>query len=154
MDKKVKCLAALSITCAAVALLLAAQHPRTLGRHAVELPGTKPDMPFSRGIVVGNQLYVAGHAGYEPDGKLRPGGIGPETQCALEQIKQVVEAAGFQMTDVVATTVYLADIKEWGDMNKVYKTFFPEPRPARAAIQVTLGGGARVEISAIAVKAR
>jgi 2-iminobutanoate/2-iminopropanoate deaminase len=142
----------LGITILAAALLLVAQRPHSSGKHAVSLPGTQADMPFSRGIVAGNTLYVAGHAGYDDNGKLRPGGIGPETQSALEHIKQVVEAAGFQMTDVVSTTVYLADIGEWGDMNKVYKTFFPEPRPTRAAVQVKLGGNARVEISAIAVK--
>jgi 2-iminobutanoate/2-iminopropanoate deaminase len=154
MKKSVKVLIVFGAAFLAAALLLVAQHPHVTLKHAVSLPGTKPDMPFSRGIVAGNMLFVAGHAGFEADGKLRPGGIQPETQCALEQIKQVVEAAGFQMTDVVSTTVYLADIKEWGDMNTVYKKFFPEPRPTRAAIQVTLGGGARVEISAIAVKAR
>lgn len=154
MKKRATNTIVLAVTILAAALLLVACHPSTSGRHAVSLPGTQPDMPFSRGIVVGNTLYVAGHAGYDDNGRLRPGGIGPETQSALEHIKQVVDAAGFQMSDVVSTTVYLADIKEWGDMNKVYKTFFPEPRPARAAIQVTLGGGARVEISAIAVKSR
>ena len=152
MKKTATNLLVLGITILAAALLLVAQRPHSAGKRAVDLPGNKPDMPFSRGIVAGNMLFVAGHAGYDDNGKLRPGGIGPETQSALEHIKQVVEAAGYQMTDVVSTTVYLADIGEWGDMNKVYKTFFPEPRPARAAIQVTLGGGARVEISAIAVK--
>ena len=143
----------LGITILAAALLLVAQRPHSSGKRAVNLPGSQADMPFSRGIVVGNTLYVAGHSGFDDNGKLRPGGIGPETQSALEHIKQVVEAAGFQMTDVVSTTVYLEYIGEWVEMTKVYKTFFPEPRPARAAIQVKLGGNARVEISAIAVKA-
>jgi 2-iminobutanoate/2-iminopropanoate deaminase len=151
MNKTARNSLVLIITILAAALLLVAQRPHSSGKHAVSLPGTQADMPFSRGIVAGNMLFVAGHEGSD-NGKLRPGGIGPETQSALEQVKQVVEAAGFQMTDVVSTTVYLADIGEWGDMNKVYKTFFPEPRPTRAAVQVKLGGGARVEISAIAVK--
>ena len=109
-------------------------------------------MPFSNGILVANTLYVAGQEGLD-DGKLRPGGIGPETQATLENIKKIVEAAGLQMTDVVSVNVYLADIAEFGEMNKVYKTFFPEPRPARATVQVArLVNDARVEISAIAVK--
>jgi 2-iminobutanoate/2-iminopropanoate deaminase len=59
------------------------------------------------------------------------------------------------MTDVVSVNVYLADIAEFGEMNKVYKTFFPEPRPARATVQVAaLVSKARVEITAIAVKTR
>jgi len=141
----------LGITIFAAALLVAADRPHSSAKRAINPPGAVEGLPFSNGIVVGNTLYVAGQEGLD-NGKLRPGGIGPETQSALEHVKQVVEAAGFQMTDVVSTTVYLADIGEWGDMNKVYKTFFPEPRPTRAAIEVKLGGGARVEISAIAVK--
>ena len=87
------------------------------------------------------------------NGKLRPEGIGPETQAALENIKKIVEASGLQMTDVASVNVYLADLNEFGEMNKVYKTFFPEPRPARATVQVAgLVGNARVEISAIAVQ--
>ena len=152
MNKTARNSVVLIVAILAAALLLVAQRPHSSGKHAVSLPGTKPDMPFSRGLVAGNMLFVAGHAGFDDNGKLRPGGIGPETQSALEHVKQVVEAAGFQMTDVMSTTVYLSDIGEWGDMNKVYKTFFPEPRPTRAAIEVKLGGGARVEISAIAVK--
>jgi 2-iminobutanoate/2-iminopropanoate deaminase len=59
------------------------------------------------------------------------------------------------MSDVTSVTVYLANIAEFGEMNKVYKTFFPAPRPARATVQVAaLVGNARVEISAIAVKSR
>jgi len=55
----------------------------------------------------------------------------------------------------VSVNVYLADIAEFGEMNKVYKTFFPEPRPARATVQVAaLVGNARIEITAIAVKTR
>jgi 2-iminobutanoate/2-iminopropanoate deaminase len=89
------------------------------------------------------------------NGKLRPGGIGPETQAALENIKKIVTAAGLEMADVVSVTVYIADLAEFGEMNKVYKTFFPEPRPVRATVQVAaLVGHARVEISAIAVKIR
>ena len=66
-----------------------------------------------------------------------------------------MEQAGFQMSDVVSVTVYMADLSEFGDMNKVYKTFFPEPRPARATVQVAaLVANARIEISAIAVKTK
>jgi 2-iminobutanoate/2-iminopropanoate deaminase len=153
MNKTARNLVVLGITILAAALLLVAQRPHSSGRHAVNLPGATADMPFSRGIMVGNMLFVAGHSGHDANGKLRPGGIGPETQAALENIKQVVEAAGMQMSDVVSTTVYIADINDWGEMTRVYKTFFPEPRPARTTVQVTLGGNARVEINAIAVKA-
>jgi 2-iminobutanoate/2-iminopropanoate deaminase len=114
---------------------------------------TARGLPFSDGIVVGNTLYVAGQEGTDDSGKLASGGIGPETTAALENIQKVIKAAGFELKDVVNATVFLADIHEFGDMNKVYKNVMPDPKPARATIQAAaLVNNARVEISAIAVK--
>ena len=64
-----------------------------------------------------------------------------------------MKAAGFELSDVVSVTVYLADIKEFEAMNKVYRAFMPNPKPSRATVQsVRLVNDARIEISAIAVK--
>jgi 2-iminobutanoate/2-iminopropanoate deaminase len=110
-------------------------------------------LPFNDGIVAGNTLYVAGQEGTDDSGKLASGGIGPETTAALENIQKVLKAAGFELKDVVNVTVFLADIHDFGDMNKVYKNVMPDPKPARATIQAAaLVNNARVEISAIAVK--
>ena len=110
-------------------------------------------LPFSDGIVAGNTLYVAGTEGTDTSDKLVPGGIGPETAAALENIQKVLKAAGFELKDVVSVTVYLADIHEFPDMNKVYKSVVPDPKPTRATVQVAaLVNNARIEISAIAVK--
>jgi 2-iminobutanoate/2-iminopropanoate deaminase len=112
-------------------------------------------LPFSDGIVVGNTLYIAGTEGTDETNELKPGGIGPETQAALENIEKVVKQAGFEMADIVSVTVYLADIKEFPDMNKVYKSVMPDPKPTRATVQVAgLVNNARIEISAIAVKSK
>jgi 2-iminobutanoate/2-iminopropanoate deaminase len=119
---------------------------------AVNLSEAK-GLPFSDGIIAGNTLYVAGQQGLDVSGKLLPGGITPETKGALQNIEKVVKAAGFQMKDIVSVTVYLADIHEFGDMNAVYKTIMPDPKPARATIQAAaLVDNARVEIAVIAVK--
>jgi len=110
-------------------------------------------LPFSDGIVAGNTLYVAGQEGTDDAGKLAAGGIGPETKAALDNIAKVLKAAGYEMKDVVSVTVYLADIHDFPEMNKVYKTGLPDPKPARATIQAAaLVNDARVEIAAIAVK--
>jgi 2-iminobutanoate/2-iminopropanoate deaminase len=110
-------------------------------------------LPFSDGVVAGNTLYVAGQEGTDDSSKLVAGGIGPETTAALDNIQKVLKAAGFELKDVVSVTVYLADIHEFPDMNKVYKSVMPDPKPARATIQAAaLVNNARVEISAIAVK--
>jgi 2-iminobutanoate/2-iminopropanoate deaminase len=144
--------AVLGIILLAAALLMAAGRPLSSAKRAINPPGTAEGLPFSNGILVGNTLYVAGQEGLD-NGKLRPGGIGPQTQAALENIRKIVEAAGLEMADVVSVNVYLADIADFGEMNKIYKPFFPEPRPARATVQVAaLVGNARVEIFAIAVK--
>ncbi|MGA2022152.1 MAG: RidA family protein [Candidatus Sulfotelmatobacter sp.] len=110
-------------------------------------------LPFSDGIVAGNTLYIAGQEGTDESDKLVAGGIGPETTAALDNIQRVLKAAGFELKDVVSVTVYLADIHEFPDMNRVYKSLMPDPKPARATIQAAaLVNNARIEISAIAVK--
>lgn len=121
------------------------------GRRAVNLSGT-PGLPFSDGIVAGNSLYVSGTQGTGPDGKLASG-ISAQTRAALENIERVVKKAGFRMKDVVSVNVYLSDIHDFGEMNKVYATFFPDPKPTRTTVQVAaLVNGAKIEISAVAVK--
>jgi len=110
-------------------------------------------LPFSDGIIAGNTMYVAGQEGTDDAGKLASGGIGPETKAALDNITKVLKAGGFDLKDVVSVTVYLADIKDFPEMNKVYKTVLPDPKPARATIQAAaLVNDARVEIAVIAVK--
>jgi 2-iminobutanoate/2-iminopropanoate deaminase len=117
--------------------------------------GESIGLPFSDGMLVGNTLYIAGQEGTDASNKLVAGGIGPETQQALENIQKVVKAAGFELKDVVAVTVYLADIHEFGDMNKVYRSIMPDPKPTRATVQVAgLVNNARIEVSAIAVKGK
>jgi 2-iminobutanoate/2-iminopropanoate deaminase len=115
--------------------------------------GEPKGLPFSDGIVAGNTLYIAGTEGTDENNKLKAGGIGPETQAALDNIQKVLKKAGFELQDIVSVTVFLADIKDFPEMNKVYKSVMPDPKPARATVQVAgLVNDARIEISAIAVK--
>jgi 2-iminobutanoate/2-iminopropanoate deaminase len=112
-------------------------------------------LPFSDGVIAGHTLYVAGQEGTDASDKLVAGGIGPETTAALENIQKVLKAGGFELKDVVSVTVFLADIHEFPDMNNVYKSVMPDPKPARATVQVAaLVNNARIEISAIAVKGK
>lgn len=119
---------------------------------AINLSNAK-GLPFSDGVLAGNTLYIAGQEGSDESGKLVSGGIGPETKAALENIEKVLKAAGFELKDVVSVTVYLADIHDFAEMNKTYKSILPDPKPARATIQAAgLVNDARIEIAAIAVK--
>lgn len=114
--------------------------------------GFKPGMPFSDGYVAGNTLYVAGQQGRDEQGKLT-GDIAKETASTIAAIKKVVESAGFKMTDLVNVTVFITSLDDVPKMNEVYKSLIPDPKPARATVQVAgLIGGAKIEISAIAVK--
>jgi 2-iminobutanoate/2-iminopropanoate deaminase len=131
---------------------LSVQQGHSQERKAVNLSPAR-GLPFSDGIVVGSTLYIAGQEGTDESDKLATGGIGPETTAALGNIQRVLKAAGFELKDVVSVTVYLADIHEFPDMNKAYKSVMPDPKPARATIQAAaLVNNARIEISAIAVK--
>jgi len=103
-------------------------------------------------VKVGNIIYLSGKLGTDGAGKLAPGGIGPETKQAMENIKAALEKNGSSIDNVVKCTVMLADIKEWGDMNAVYSTFFKKERlPARSAFGTSgLVLNARVEIECMA----
>jgi 2-iminobutanoate/2-iminopropanoate deaminase len=78
-------------------------------RQVVNLSNAK-GLPFSDGIVVGNTLYLAGQQGSDDSGKLVTGGIAAETKATLENLQKVIKAAGFDLKDIVAVNVFLADI--------------------------------------------
>jgi 2-iminobutanoate/2-iminopropanoate deaminase len=137
-----------------LSVLLITQNGYAQERKAINLSPTKA-LPFSDGIIAGSTLYIAGQEGSDDSGKLVAGGIAPETKAALDTIEKVLKAAGYEWKDVVSVTVYLADIKDFPEMNKVYKSVLPDPKPVRATIQAAaLVNDARVEIAAIAVKGK
>ena len=104
---------------------------------------------LSSAVRVGKTLYLSGQLGADSAGVY--GGITPETRNALEKVKALVERYGSSMDRVAKCTVFLVDMSEWGAMNAVYTTYFPNNRPARSAIGTQLLGGARVEIECIAI---
>ncbi len=121
-------------------------------RRVIKLPGTA-NLPFSDGVIAGDTLYVAGQEGIDANGKLVPGGIGAESKAALARIEDIVRTAGFDLKDLVSVTVFLADIHDFPEMNLAYKAVMPDPKPARATVQVAgLVNNARIEVAAIAVR--
>lgn len=108
--------------------------------------------PYSQAIQVGNLIYTSGQIPIDPTtGVFVEGGIKEQTCQSLQNVKAILEQAGFTMANVVKTTVFLADMNDFADMNIVYADFFAEPYPARSAVAVkTLPKGALVEIEAVA----
>lgn len=115
--------------------------------------GYKDGAPFSEGWVAGNTLYVAGQQGHVPGKKVTDMDMTAQTTAAIAAVQKVVEEAGFKMSDIVSVTVYVASLDDVPAMNAAYIKLMPVPKPARATVQVAgLIGGAKIEISAIAVK--
>ena len=108
--------------------------------------------PYSQAIRVGNIVYTSGQIPLDPaTGTFVEGGIKEQTRQALTNIKAILEEAGTSMDNVLKTTVFMANMDDFADMNAVYAEFFTEPYPARSAVAVkTLPKGALIEIEVIA----
>ena len=108
--------------------------------------------PYSQAVRAGNFIFVSGQLGMDPaTGALVDGGLEKQVHQVLVNLRAILEAAGSGMQSVVKTTVLLQSIEDFKAMNEVYKTFFTEQPPARAAFEVgRLPLGALVEIEAVA----
>ena len=108
--------------------------------------------PYSQAIKVGNLVYTSGQIPIDPaTGSFVEGGIKEQARQSLTNVKAILEEAGLTMSNVVKTTVFMADMADFADMNAVYAEFFAEPYPARSAVAVkTLPKGALVEIEVVA----
>ena len=108
--------------------------------------------PYSQAVYVGNLVYTSGQIPIDPaTGTIVEGGIKEQTRQSLTNVKAILESAGLTMGNVVKTTVFLADMNDFAEMNSVYSEFFAEPYPARSAVAVkALPKGALVEIEVIA----
>lgn len=109
--------------------------------------------PYSQAVQVNDTLYVSGQLPVVPSEGIIPDGIEAQTKQSLTNVKSILAEAGYDMSDVVKTTVLLADIDDFSAMNAVYSEFFTDMKPARVCYQVAaIPKGALVEIDAIAAK--
>ena len=109
--------------------------------------------PYSQAIVAGGLVYCAGQIPLDPaTGAIVSGGVAQQTEQVLKNLSEVLSAAGTSLDNVVKTTVFLADMEDFAEMNEVYGRFFTDNKPARATVQAArLPRDARVEIDCIAV---
>jgi 2-iminobutanoate/2-iminopropanoate deaminase len=141
--------ALLASTCAIVATVAHAQERAVISSDGAP----KAIGPYSQAIKVGNLVFLSGQIALDPTGKTELSSLDAEAQThrAMDNIAAVLRAAGLSMKDVVATTLYLADLKDYEAVNRAYGSYFPSSPPARTTVQVAgLPRGARIEVSAIA----
>ncbi len=111
--------------------------------------------PYSQGVQVGKFLYLSGQIPLNAAGELQQGDIVIQAIQVLENIKALLAAAGLCPADVVKTTVFLIDLADFAEMNRVYAEYFPHNPPARSTIQVAaLPKGASIEIEVVAMDSR
>lgn len=110
--------------------------------------------PYSQAIEAGNTVYVSGQLPINPaTGEFAEGGMAELTRQSLTNIKNILAEVGLTMENVVKTSVFLADMADFAEMNAAYAEFFTGVAPARSTVAVkTLPKNARVEIECIAVK--
>jgi len=124
-------------------------------RTIVRTPNSpQPVGPYSQGIKVGNFLFIAGQGPLDPrTGKIVGSDIESQSRRTLENIRGIVEAAGYSLRDVVKVSVFLKDKSDFQKMNEVYKGFFANEPPARTTVQADfVAPGMLLEIDAVAYR--
>ncbi len=129
------------------------QSPSNGGRRAISSSMGAPAIgPYSSALAVGSLVFLSGQIPLGPDGALVTGGIQEQTVQVLENMRALLTAAGADFSQVAKTTIFLADMGDFAVVNQIYATYFVEPYPARATVQVArLPRDVRIEIDAIVV---
>jgi 2-iminobutanoate/2-iminopropanoate deaminase len=112
--------------------------------------------PYSQAVRVGELIYTAGQIPLVPEtGRLVEGEVEAQTRQVMQNLSEVLQAAGSNLACIVKTTIFVIDLADFAVVNKVYGSFFESDPPARSTVQVAaLPLGARVEIEGVAVVAQ
>lgn len=109
--------------------------------------------PHSQAIIANGFIFTQGSICLTTEGKLLEGTTGEQVHQIMKNLQAILDAAGATFIDVIKTTIYMTDMSLYGEMNKVYGSYFSDPYPAREAVCVKeLPLGAKVEISMVAIK--
>ncbi|HVW54584.1 MAG TPA: RidA family protein [Rhizobiaceae bacterium] len=109
-------------------------------------------VPLSPAVRAGDFVYVSGQVPVKSDGAVIAGGIAEQTEQVLSNVKAALALAGCAMEDVVKTTVYLEDARDFGAFNAVYARHFPKEPPARTTVEARLMIDIKIEVDAIAYR--
>lgn len=110
--------------------------------------------PYSQAVEAGGLVFISGQLPADPaTGKLAPPEIKAQTEAVIKNLEGILKSQGLGLGNIVKTTVYMADLSQFGLMNEVYARFFADSPPARATVEVkALPKAALVEIEAIAAR--
>ena len=109
-------------------------------------------VPLSPAVRAGDFVYVSGQVPVRSDGTMVAGGIAEQTEQVLSNVEAALVLAGCTMEDVVKTTVYLEDARDFGAFNAVYGKHFPKEPPARTTVEARLMVDIKIEVDAIAYR--
>ncbi len=112
-----------------------------------------PIGPYSQAVLVGNTLYCSGQIALDTQGNLHTTTLAEEVNQVMSNIKAVLKQADMDFSNIVKTSIFLTDMKQFSEVNELYATYFTSNFPARETVQVSaLPKGVNVEISVIACK--
>ena len=109
-------------------------------------------VPLSPAVRAGDFVYVSGQVPVGRDGVVVVGGISEQTEQVLANLRNALELAGCTLDDVVKTTVWLEDARDFGAFNAVYARHFAKEPPARTTVELRLMIGIKIEVEAVAYK--
>jgi reactive intermediate/imine deaminase len=124
----------------------------TIERLGGEGIGASGNIPYSRAVRAGDFVYLSGQVGFDENGDVVSGGIAAETRQTMKLIEETLKLADCTLDDVIKTTIWLDDARDFGLFNKTYATFFPNGKPARSTVESRLMIDAKIEIEVIAYK--
>ena len=107
-----------------------------MAKQVITVPTALPGIPFSPGVKAGDYIFVSGQVGHVDSKGNELRGIEAQTRQTLENMKNVLTAAGASMSDVVKCTVFLVNADDFAKMNEVYKSYFAKDLPARSTVIV------------------
>lgn len=112
-------------------------------------------LPFAKAVSAGGFLYVSGQVPRDEKGEIVYGNMLTQAKVTLENLKKVVEIAGYSMQDIIKVEAWIDDPRDFGDFNKVYAQYFSaEHAPARVTVQAKMMSDLRVEVACVAYKAK
>ena len=108
--------------------------------------------PYSQAVIAHGLVYTSGQLGLLPSGELADASVGKQMYQIMKNLYYILDSAGSQLTDVIKTTIYLEDMRDFEEMNEIYTYHFKEHKPARTTIAVrSLPMGVKIMIDCVAV---